>query len=176
VAVAHAPDGIVLRTHRDLEGRRHEPWVRRVLLLLLLAIPVAALLNVFGQSPRTTNASARDARIQLLAPQSVRPGLLYEARFRVFARHELKKATLVLEPGWLEGFTLNTLEPSPVDEASDHGRLVFTLGHIPAGGSYRLYLQFQVNPTTIGRRSQDATLLDGTRTLARIHRTITVFP
>jgi hypothetical protein len=82
----------------------------------------------------------------------------------------------VLEPGWLEGFTLNTIEPSPVGEASDHGRLVFTLGHVPAGGSYRLYLQFQVNPTTVGHRSQDVVLLDGSRRLTAIRRTITVFP
>ena len=174
--MARPPDGIVLKTHRDLEGRRHEQWVRRALLILLLAIPVAALLNVFGQSPSTTKASSPEANLQLLAPPALRSGLLYEARFRIYARSELKKATLVLQPGWLEGFTLNTLEPSPVGEASDHGRLVFTLGHVPAGGSYRLYLQFQVNPTTVGRRSQNVTLLDGTRTLALIRRTVTVFP
>ena len=142
MTVARAPDGIVLRRHRDFEGRACEPWVRRALLLALLAIPIAALANVFGQSPRTTSASSAAARLQLLAPATVRPGLLYEARFRIDAQRELKKAILVLEPGWLEGFTLNTIEPSPVSEASDDGRLVFTLGHVPAGSSYRLYLQF----------------------------------
>jgi len=82
----------------------------------------------------------------------------------------------VLQPGWLEGFTLNTVAPSPIDEASDNGRLVFTLGHVPAGSTYRLYLQFQVNPTNVGSHRQDVELLDGDRRVALVRRTVTVFP
>jgi len=174
--VADAPDGILLRRHRDLAGRAFEPWVRRILVLLLLAVPIAALANVFGQKPETTAASAPAARLELFAPPALRGGLLYESRFRVYARRDLRKAILVLSPGWLEGFTLNTIEPSPVGQASADGRLVLTLGHIPAGSSYRLYLQFQVNPTTVGRRSQNVKLLDGTRTVAVIRRSIVVYP
>jgi hypothetical protein len=38
-----------------------------------------------------------------------------------------------------------------------------------------LYMQFQVNPTTVGRRSQEVRLTDGSRTLLVVHRTVTVF-
>ncbi len=33
------------------------------------------------------------------------------ARFRVTAKQDLKKATLVLDPGWAENITINTIEP-----------------------------------------------------------------
>jgi hypothetical protein len=35
---------------------------------------------------------------------------------------------LVLDSGWGEGVTINTIEPSPVGEASRDGKLVFDLG------------------------------------------------
>jgi hypothetical protein len=37
-------------------------------------------------------------------------------------------------------------------------------------------MQLQVNPTNVGRRSQDVALYDGGRLLTRIDRTITIFP
>ena len=174
--MADRPDGIVLRRHRDLEGRLLEPWVRRGLVLLLAAVFALALANVFGQRPETRAASAPAAELRLTAPSALRGGLLYEARFEVDARRELKKAQLVLAPGWLEGFILNAVEPAPVGEGSDDGRIVFTLGHVPAGKRYVLFLQFQVNPTNVGRHDQDATLLDGQRQVAVLHRSVTVFP
>lgn len=170
------PDTLVLRRDRDLDGRAHQIWIRRGLFALLCAVPVLALLNVFGQRPGTTVAAAARASLSVHAPARVRPGLLFEARIRVAAHRELKKATLVLAPGWLEGMTLNTVEPSPVGEGSSNGRLVLELGHVPAGQSYVLYLQFQVNPTTVGRHHQTVRLYDGNRQLLVLHRTITVFP
>ncbi len=43
----------------------------------------------------------------------------------------------MLDPGWLEGMTLNTLEPSPVGEANRDGRIALELGRIPAGTTHR---------------------------------------
>jgi hypothetical protein len=39
-----------------------------------------------------------------------------------------------------------------------------------------LYMQFQVNPTNVGRRSADVGLYDGDELLASVDRTVTVFP
>jgi hypothetical protein len=106
----------------------------------------------------------------------VRGGLYYEARFTIDARQDLKNAMLVLDPGWVEGTTINTIEPSPIGEASRDGNLVFTLGHIRAGTTYIFFMQLQVNPTNVGRRSQDVALYDGGTLLTTIDRTVTVFP
>ena len=174
--MADIPDGVVLNRDRDLAGRGYEIWIRRGLFLLLPVVALLALLNLFGQAPATTKAASPAATLKLYAPARVRSGLLYEARFRVTAHQDLKSATLVLEPGWLESMTLNTIEPSPVNESSKNGRLSLELGHIPAGGSYLLFLQFQTNPTNVGHRSADVTLLDGEQELLHIDRSITIFP
>jgi hypothetical protein len=174
--VADAPDGIVLRRHRDLEGRRWHLYVRRSLLALVTLFLLAGLFNAFGQRPSGATASARGATLKVYSPTRVRGGLMFEARFTITAERELKDAQIVLSQGWLEGMTINTIEPSPIGEASRNGSLALDLGHVPAGEQHVLYMQFQVNPTNVGRRSIDTQLQDGSRLLLTIHRTITVFP
>lgn len=175
--MADIPDQIVLKRDRDLEGRAWQIWLRRGLFLLLPIVALLGLLNLFGQRPSTTTAAAQGAAsLKLFAPNRVRSGVLYQARFHITAQRDLKQATLVLSPGWLESMTVNTIEPSPVNEASDNGRLSLDLGHIPAGSSYLLFMQFQTNPTNVGHRDASVTLKDGDETLLRIHRTVTVFP
>jgi hypothetical protein len=110
------------------------------------------------------------------SPTKVRSGLFFMSRFVIDAKEDIPEATIVLDSGWLEGVTLNTVEPSPLGEASRDGDLAFELGHIPAGDQYRFYLHFQVNPTVFGRRDQDVALYDGETLLARIDRTTTIFP
>jgi hypothetical protein len=88
--VADIPDTLVLKQHRDLVGRRHEIWVRRGLLTLLAAVLVVGLLNVFGQHPVGTTSTAAAASLHVQAPAHVRGGLMYQARFDIRARRELK--------------------------------------------------------------------------------------
>jgi hypothetical protein len=170
------PEGLVLKRNRDLAGKEHEAWIRRSLLALVGLVPLLALLNVFGQRPHLETAQASPASLELYAPPRVRGGLLWEARFTVHARKELKEATLELDRGWMEGMTINTIEPSPIGEGSHDGKLVLVLGHVPAGQKHVLYMQFQVNPTNVGRRSQAVSLYDGKELLTTIHRRVTVFP
>lgn len=173
--MADTPDFLTLRRNRDGAGRRETP-IRRVLLTLIGLVLVAGLVNVFGQRPETSKAAVSQASLKVYAASRVRGGLYYEARFTITARHDLKEATLVLDSGWAEGITINTVEPSPVGEASRDGNLVFELGHVPAGTSYILFLQLQVNPTNVGRRDQDVALYDGDTFLTKVDRKVTVFP
>jgi hypothetical protein len=174
--MADVPDAIVLKRDRDLVGRGWEIWLRRGLFALLPILALLGLLNLFGQHPSTFERSTPAATLKLFVPGRVRSGLLYEARFRVTAHRDLKSATLVLGPGWLESMTVNTIEPSPVNEGSENGKLTLELGHIPAGGSHLLFMQFQTNPTNVGHRAAPVTLMDGDQKLLEIDRTITVFP
>jgi hypothetical protein len=174
--VADAPDGIVLRRHRDLAGREWHPWVRRALLGLLAVVTLLALLGVFGQRPSTTRAGADAATLKVSAPNAVRGGLLFQARFTIEAHRALKDATLVLGQGWLDGLTVNTVEPGPVNEASRDGRLALELGHLPAGAKHVLYVEYQVNPTTVGTRTLTVDLDDGEETLVSADHDLTIFP
>jgi hypothetical protein len=175
--VARAPDGLTLKRHRDLEGLfKHGVLVRRIGCALLGTVGILGLLNVFGQRPSTHTTEGTSAKLELYAPTNMRGGLLYMARFRITAKKDVKDATLVLDPGWAESNTINTIEPSPVGEASRNGKLSLDLGHIPAGESFVLFMDFQVNPTNVGRHSQDVELLDGDTHIATLDRTVTVFP
>jgi hypothetical protein len=175
--VADAPDGIVLRRHRDLEGRRWQVYVRRGLLAVVTLFLVAGLFNAFGQRPSGATASARGATLKVYGPTRVRGGLMFEARFTITAEREIRDAQLVLSQGWLEGMTINTIEPSPVGEASKNGKLSLDLGHIPAGQSYILFMQFQVNATNLAwHRSLDVRLFDGKTRLLTVDRRLTVYP
>jgi hypothetical protein len=174
--VAQPPDLLELRRHRDLVGRERRPVTRWTLLSLLGTLVALGLLNLFGQRPATARADGPVASLEVYSPTRLRSGLYYESRFTIDAHRELANATLVLDPGWLEGMTLNTLAPSPVGEASRDGRIALELGHVPAGGTHRFFLQFQVNPTNVGRRSADVALQDGERPLLRIDRTVTIWP
>lgn len=172
------PDYIDVRSHRDLEGRGVDRWLPGVLFALLAAIPVLALLNVFGQDPDTVTATAAggEASLALTAPTDVRGGLLVEARFDIRAKRELKDAVLVLDSGWFESMTVNTIEPAPAEETSRDGSVAFDIGSIPAGKLWRQYIQFQPNPVNVGSQSQGVTLYDGNSELLHIDRKVTVYP
>jgi hypothetical protein len=174
--VPDVPDTIVLKRDRDLEGRANEVWVRRGLFLLLPLLSLVALTNAFGQHPTTSRTAVSGAKLEVYASPRLRSGLLFEARFRIHARQEIERARLVLERGWIQGITLNSIEPSPIGEASANGKLSLELGHIPAGQVYVLYLDGQVNGTTTGRRPADVTLFAGPDELATVHRTLTILP
>ena len=171
------PDGLILRRHRDLEDARDKPWPRRVLLAVLLAFLILGLANVFGQRPTVSTAAAPAAKLTLYGPTHLRGGLLFSSRFHITATREVKNAILILDPGWVEGMSINTIEPSPLGQGSSDGKLTLQLGHIAKGHSYILWLQCQVNPTNIAwHRSAGVTLTDGSRPIVRINRSYDIYP
>jgi hypothetical protein len=170
------PDGLTLEQHRDLRGRERQPHVRQVLLGLLCVFLLLGLANVFGQVPVADVEETSEARFEVWAPTKLRGGLLFEARYTVEAIEEIENATIVLDPGWLEDITLNTVEPAPIGEASRDGRIALELGRVPAGDEHILFLHFQVNPTALGHRSQGVELYDGERLLASFDRDAIVWP
>jgi len=174
--MSRTPDQLALARHRDLEGRARRPIVRWALLALVGLLVLLGLLNAFGQKPHTDTALVNGVELEVYSPQRLRSGLFFMSRFTIRAQREVEAATLVLDPGWLEGITLNTLEPSPVGEANRDGKIALDLGHVPAGTKHVFFLHFQVNPTEIGHRSQDVALYDGDTRLLEVDRTVTIFP
>jgi hypothetical protein len=174
--MATAPDSLILKRHRDLEGRGWRITARRVLLALLGVFLLAGLLDVFGQRPDTDLVSAQAASLKVFAPVRARSGLVYAARFHITAHRDIRNAYLVLDPGWAEGYTVNGLAPQPLTEASRNGRLTYGFGHIPAGQSLIFFMSLQVNPTNVGHRSQNVELDDGEKPILTVHRNITIFP
>jgi hypothetical protein len=173
--MAGAPQFLVLKESRD-SGHLVELWVRRGVLAAIALLALLALLNVFGQRPVTSSAGGGEATLAVTAPSKLRGGVFYMGRFEIGAEEAIDDATLVLDPGWLESMHVNTIEPAPVEELGRDGRLALSFGPVAAGETAVVYLQLQVNPTNVGRRSQDVELRDGDRLLARVDRTVTIYP
>lgn len=170
------PQTLTLKTNRDRQNWWQSVWIRRTLLLLPTVLVVLALLDVFGQRPSTATAMAPAARLAVTAPTHARSGVIYAARFRIDAVTDVKQATLILDAGWADGYTVNGEAPQPLTQGSADGRLNFGFGHIPAGQHLTFWLSLQVNPTTIGRHQQSVSLYDGKKLLATIDRSIEIFP
>jgi hypothetical protein len=175
--VSEYPDRLDPARNRDLEGRAHHVWVRRALLALAV-VPVAlALFGVFGQEAKTSVRAGPQARVKLVAPRALRGGLLWQARIEIRALRDVAHPRIVLGTGFARGMQLNTIEPSAEGEAGrDDGRIVLSYADLPAGGRLVVYLQFQVNPTTVGDQDVSVELDDAEQPVARVPRTITVLP
>jgi len=168
--------GLNLERARDLVGRDREPWVRRVGISLVLLIPLAALLNTFGQSPVKATAAGAGVRLSVESPEAARGGLIYQVQVTVDADSGIKEPVLVLSESWLQGLTLNTTEPAASDEQWGPEGLMLTYAPVQAGGQLKVFLQYQVNPTTVERRTQRVEIRDGTTPLAHLDRIFTVYP
>ena len=173
--MADLPQSLTLKENRDAT-EVYELGARRIFFCLLAIVLLLALADVFGQSPRGSRVEAPAATLEVSAPVDVRGGLFFQGRFRIHAREDLEHATLVLDSGWTESMHINTIEPSPIGEASRDGDLALDFGHVAAGDSITAYLQFQVNPNNLGHRSQDVRLYDDTELLATAERAVTIWP
>ena len=171
-----ADDSIDVGRDRDLKGRGYEPWLRRALLAIVLVLVVIALLNGFGQRPQASTLTGPKALLGVQAPERLRGGLLYQARFKITARRDIKEPQLVLGPGWFDGLTINTIEPEPSQESNRNGHVALVYDELAPGDTLRVWIEGQVNPTTVGRRVQVTELDDGDRPLITHRNPLTIFP
>jgi len=167
-----------LEPYRDISGsgRAYDPWVRRFVLVVLGLLVLAALLNRFGQQPATSNAAAPSARLEVQSPENLRAGLIFQARFTIAARERLDKPTLILQRGWFESMSVNSIVPDAAQADARDGRVRLTYPPLAAGSSRVVWIYFQVNPTNLGKHAQDVVLSDGSRQLATVHRSVRVWP
>jgi hypothetical protein len=174
--VADLPDGLDRSAHVDLHGRNVEPWFRRAGLTVLLVASALGLANVFGQHTHTLSVDAAAAKLTVETPGRARGGLIYQTIFTIEAHRDLAKPTLVLDPGWFDGLTINTVQPDAVSWGQRNGRNTLATPPIAAGGHFVLRLQYQVNPTVLGSRAQNVVLADGDAPLLTLEHVETIFP
>jgi hypothetical protein len=161
---------------RDLEGRAWQPWLRRALLALVAVPVVLAATGAFGQATESTTASANGARMRLEAPGVLRGGLMWRTRVVIRASRRIDDPRVILGPGFAEGMQLNTIAPSPESEASRGPRIVLSYPALDPGDELVVYLQLQVNPTTVGDEDMNVEFDDATDPLVRIDHTTSVLP
>jgi hypothetical protein len=175
--VTDLPAEIDLDRHRDFKGRGTGQWIRRGFLTLLFLFIVAALANAFGQAAATDSASGAAGTLTAKAPSRVRGGLTYQGEFTIHAKEPLAAPTLVLERGWVDQTTVNTVQPEPEGSTSDgEGNLKLRFASMPPGRTLVVYVEFQANPINVGSHQADVSLYDGGSPVASISRTQLDFP
>jgi hypothetical protein len=174
--MAALPQFLERKTHVDLYRRDVEPYFRRAILLVFVGVSAAGLANVFGQHTRSVSADSATAKLTVEAPHAARGGLIYQVRFRIDAHSALSKPALVLEPGWFDGLTINTVEPDLVTWREANGLAVAQLPAIQAGHHLDVRLQYQVNPTVIGHRPQDVVLEENGEPVVTVRQAQLIFP
>jgi hypothetical protein len=160
----------------DDRGQRVGLIARRAVMTLFAAIAVLALAGAFGQRATSSTSTGSGVALRLDAPTTVRGGIFFQARIDVSATRAIGQPRLVFDEGWVEGLQVNSIEPAAESESSRDGRLVLSYGALGPGDRLRVYMQFEVNPTNVGRRSFGFELDDGQARIARIDRDITVLP
>jgi hypothetical protein len=151
-------------------------WGRRAVMTLFALVALLGLLDAFGQRTSSSDAAGSAVRMRLTAPKAVRGGLFFQSRVEIRALSAIDHPRLVLGDGWVEGMQFNSTEPAPETEVNRDGHVVFTYGGLKAGDLLRIWLQFEVDPTNVGRHSYGLELDDAEQPLARISRTLTVLP
>lgn len=170
------PDHLDRDRHRELRGRDHQPWVRRLVLTLFGAVVVLGLLNVFGQRSESSRAAGPAAALEVRGPTKVRGGLLYQQRITLRALQEIAYPRIVLSQGWADGLQINTIEPQPQSESSRDGKLIFSYDRMAAGDKLELWIDYQVNPTHVGKTDTSVEVDDRTTPLVGLSRTLMTFP
>jgi hypothetical protein len=164
------------RSRDDGLRRSPTPPTRLVGLAVIAAFVGAALFNVFGQRPSVSSAEGHGASLRVSAPDRLRGGLIFQATFAASADAPVRHPILALDPGWIDAITNNSMEPTPKSEKIVGGRLLLEFDPLAAGDTLEVWSQWQVNPTKRGSESQDVEFRDGSRPLARVDRSVTVFP
>jgi hypothetical protein len=167
---------IDLERMRDLRGRHRHPWIRRAMLTAMLAGVAIAAAGAIGQPTRTVVAAGGGARLEVEVPDVLRGGLMWRTRISLATDLDIAHPRLILGPGFVHGMQLNTVEPSPQSEASRGPRIVLSYPALKAGDELVVYLQLQVNPTTVGRQDMSVEFDDATVQVARVAHTTRVLP
>jgi hypothetical protein len=106
----------------------------------------------------------------------VRGGLFFQSRLTIRAQREVQFPRILLDDGWVEGMQVNSIEPAPASEASRDGHVVLSYDKLEPGDVLRIWLQFEVDPTSSGHRPYGVELDDASTRLVRISHTLTVLP
>jgi|1186.fasta_scaffold465488_1 hypothetical protein len=175
-AVEELPGDLTIEHHALLHGRERHPVYRRGLFAVICVLPVLALLNVFGQHATSQTVHGTGATLEVEAAKNLRGGLLHQLRLTAVATRDMEHPQFVLSPGWFEQNTENSIAPDPLEQSSSNGRVVLSYGPLKAGQKLTVWIDFQVNPVNVGRRTVNVELTDGPRSVAFVKRNLTVFP
>ena len=177
-SVTALPDLLDRKQHVDLEKRGLERWLVGAVIVVARGVSALGLANVFGQKVETKSATAAAADLEVEAPSAVRSGFDLPGPSSPLRRtSRLDEPRLVLDSGWFDGFTINTMSPDTKEWVMRDGRNVLSYDPLPAGTGPRRPPAVPGQPHDVrqprpGRRTHGRK----TRRSSRSRHETTVFP
>ena len=170
---ATRPDGISDDHIRPLAGwRRHASPLSLVVFATVVAL---AFLGIFGHE-RNWAADGVGASLDVHMPEVIRNGEFFEMRVTVVAEAEVDELVIEVDHSLWQDITVNTVLPAPSEEASVDGRYRLTFADLPAGTTFLLKVDGQVNPDIVGGNDGSVTVRDGDDLLAEVAVSMGVLP
>lgn len=170
------PPGIDLERHAHLGRRGWTVWVRRAALVVIAAIPVLGLLNVFGQRSESTAADGARASLVVSSPARLRGGLLFTTEIVVTPHRDIDDGRIYLDRGWFRNMSLNGISPQPSNQGAQGRWQIWEFGSMKADQPFTVFISWQANPTNLGTQPETVQLYDGDTHITTVHRSRTVFP
>jgi hypothetical protein len=167
------PDGIGDEHARPLGG-----WRRHASPLSLGVFGVVVLLALSGMlgHERTWDARGGGSALTVHMPEVIRNGEFFEMRLTIESDEPIAELAIGIDQAIWEDMTVNTMIPSPADEASEDGEFRFTFAELAAGRPFLLKVDAQVNPDILGGNEGLITVYDGEEPLAQVQVEIGVLP
>ncbi len=167
------PDGITDRNVDPVAAwRRHASPLGLVVFALVVAAALSGLLG------RESTRAVEDGgtRLEVHTSEVVRNGEFLEMRVRVVADPDIGVLVIGIEDSLWQDVTVNTLIPAASEEENADGETRFTFAELPAGTTFQLKVDMQINPDLLGGTSGRVTVYDGETELVSAPITITVLP
>jgi hypothetical protein len=166
------PQGLSPELHRDA-SHRVERWVRRGMIIILVALLAVVATGAAGQTTSTT----ADGPLRVTGPDAVRGGLLYQLLIEIHPATEVRQPVIAVSDPFWESLSVNSIVPDASDDSYRDDSVVLTYQDpIRAGDAFRIRVYFQANPNVSGIRHGSVELFDGSQLLAQVNRRLVVLP
>jgi len=170
---ANTPDGIVDEHAAPRTGlRRHASPLS---LLVFATVVVLGLTGILVRE-RTWQAEANGAELAVHASEIIRNGEFFEMRVTVIANEPIDELRIEVDASLWEDMTVNTMTPATAEEESAEGVFAFTFARVPAGETFEMKVDLQVNPDILGSNPGTVRVLNADEPLVEIPIEITVLP
>ena len=167
------PDGISERDIRPVaRWRRHASPVGIAAFGLVVVLAFSGLLG----RERTWTAEGGGVRLDVHGPEIIRNGEFFEIRVGIDPEESIGELVVGVDEALWEDITVNTMIPAATDEVSEDGEVRFTFADLPAGTTFLLKVDLQVNPDIVAGNAGTITVYDGEERLVSTDLTITVLP
>jgi hypothetical protein len=168
------PDGIEPKHIHEAGGSVVRRWPFGLAGLgVLLAL---AFVGVYGKQNRLAG-SGSEVELAVEGPVRIRNGEFFEMVLNVETRRDIRDLVVLIGADLWRDVTVNTLLPDPSEHGFRDGSYEFRFGPLEAGGTLRIKVDGQINPSHAPSANEDTIeIADGEATLVTVNYAMEVLP